>query len=356
MLVENFGPGALDRMGFTWERIQELNPTHDRRLGQGLRPGPLRRLQGLRERRAMRRRRGSTTGFWMARRRYRRAIGDSDTGLHLAIGILDRAVSAQRNRQGPEGPRAMQDGVLNLCRVKLRDQQRLDRTGCLEEYPQYPNGNVRRRGAARRQCGRRRAAGLGPEVQGLGDRSERLHLLHHPGPAGRTSARRSASRTGSTIPPTRRPKRACRSSRRSSSTIEEWPRPRPNSRPSIFSISTTFPAGRSVHEGIADDPSLRATGTVVEVDHPKRGKYLTVGSPIKLSDRPTEVKRSPLLGEHTDEVLAELGYSAAEIAQIKLSGCTEPPKKHAAERHIRPPIGALRRRWRVGVRGGSART
>jgi formyl-CoA transferase len=62
---------------------------------------------------------------------------------------------------------------------------------------------------------------------------------------------------------------------------------------------------------------LRATGTVVEVDHPTRGKYLSVGNPIKMSDSPTEVKRSPLLGEHTDEVLAELGYDAAAIAALR---------------------------------------
>ncbi|HWZ64726.1 MAG TPA: CoA transferase, partial [Steroidobacteraceae bacterium] len=64
-------------------------------------------------------------------------------------------------------------------------------------------------------------------------------------------------------------------------------------------------------------PSLRATGTVVEVDHPKRGKYLSVGNPIKLSDSPTEVKRSPLLGEHTEQVLNELGLSAQEIAALR---------------------------------------
>jgi formyl-CoA transferase len=70
-------------------------------------------------------------------------------------------------------------------------------------------------------------------------------------------------------------------------------------------------------EELANEPSLRKTGTVVEVDHPKRGKYLTVGNPIKMSDSPTEVKRSPLLGEHTDEVLAELGYAAAEVAALR---------------------------------------
>ena len=82
---------------------------------------------------------------------------------------------------------------------------------------------------------------------------------------------------------------------------------------------------------ISEDKSLWATGTIVEVDHPKRGKYLSVGNPIKLSDSPTEVMRSPLLGEHTDEVLAAvLGYSADEIASIKASGATEPPPKKAA--------------------------
>jgi formyl-CoA transferase len=70
-------------------------------------------------------------------------------------------------------------------------------------------------------------------------------------------------------------------------------------------------------EELMNEPSLRSTGTIVEVDHPKRGKYLTVGNPIKLSDSPTEVTRSPLLGEHTDEVLAELGYATADLAALR---------------------------------------
>jgi formyl-CoA transferase len=67
---------------------------------------------------------------------------------------------------------------------------------------------------------------------------------------------------------------------------------------------------------LANDPSLRASGTITEVDHKERGKYLTVGSPIKFSDLTPEITGSPLLGEHTDEVLASLGYSAGQIAEL----------------------------------------
>ena len=67
---------------------------------------------------------------------------------------------------------------------------------------------------------------------------------------------------------------------------------------------------------IAADPSLRASGTIAEVDHKERGKYLTVGSPIKFSDMKVEITGSPLLGEHTDEVLESLGYSSQQIAAL----------------------------------------
>ena len=72
---------------------------------------------------------------------------------------------------------------------------------------------------------------------------------------------------------------------------------------------------------IANEQALRETGTVVEVDHPKRGKFLTVGNPIKLSDSPTDVKASPLLGEHTDEILKTIvGWNDAEIAAARKEG------------------------------------
>jgi formyl-CoA transferase len=82
---------------------------------------------------------------------------------------------------------------------------------------------------------------------------------------------------------------------------------------------------------LAEEPSLRETGTIVEVDHPERGKYLTVGNPIKLSDSPTEVVRSPLLGEHTEEILRHvLRYDDKKLAEIKASGAIGGGKPQAA--------------------------
>ena len=72
---------------------------------------------------------------------------------------------------------------------------------------------------------------------------------------------------------------------------------------------------------LAEEPSLRETGTIVEVDHPERGAYLTVGNPIKLSDSPADVQRSPLLGEHTDEILKEVvGFDDDEIVAARDEG------------------------------------
>ena len=72
---------------------------------------------------------------------------------------------------------------------------------------------------------------------------------------------------------------------------------------------------------VAEDQGLRDTNTLVEVDHPERGKYLTVGNPIKLSDSPAKVERSPLLGEHTDEILKEFcQMSDDEIKAVREAG------------------------------------
>jgi formyl-CoA transferase len=114
-------------------------------------------------------------------------------------------------------------------------------------------------------------------------------------------------------------------------TIEQWTMTKTKFEVMEICNARDIPVGPILSmKEVAEEPSLRKTGTVVEVDHPRRGKYLTVGNPIKMSDSITEVKRAPLLGEHTDEILRqELGFSENEIAEIKASGAITAPEKSA---------------------------
>src|SRR5574343_1623261 len=140
VLVENFAPGALDRMGFTWERIQELNPRMIMASIKGFGPGPYADCKVYENVAQCAGGSASTTGDPDGMPMVTGAqIGDSGTGLHLALGIVTALYQRNTTGRGQRVLASMQDAVLNLCRVKLRDQQRLERTHQLREYPQYPD-------------------------------------------------------------------------------------------------------------------------------------------------------------------------------------------------------------------------
>src|SRR4030088_3678279 len=140
VLVENFAPGALDRMGLTWEHIHKLNPRMIVASVKGFGPGPYEDCKVYENVAQCAGGSASTTGFDDGPPLVTGAqIGDSGTGLHLALGIVAALYHRTMSGKGQRVHVAMQHGVLNLCRVKLRDQQRLAH-GPLKEYPQYPNG------------------------------------------------------------------------------------------------------------------------------------------------------------------------------------------------------------------------
>src|ERR1700731_2916525 len=141
VLVENFAPGVLDRIGFSWERIQELNPRMIVASVKGFGPGPYEDCKGYENVAQCAGGAASTTGFDDGPPLVAGAqIGDSGTGLHLALGIVCALYQRNATGRGQEVDVAMQNGVLNLCRVKLRDQQRLARHHVMKECPQYPSG------------------------------------------------------------------------------------------------------------------------------------------------------------------------------------------------------------------------
>lgn len=320
VLVENLAPNSLRRMGFTWEYIQELNPRiifgSVKGFSESSRYSDLKAYENVAQCAGGA---ASVTGFSDEPPTVvGSSCGDSNTGMHLAIGILAALVMRDRTGQGQKVSISMQDAVVNLCRSKLSDQLRLEKLGYLEEYPQY--GDKEFGEAVPRAGNALSAAGPGWMLRCKGweqdpnayiyliiqqqNWREITELIHRPMWA-------DDPEYGSTE--ARRPKLS-----EIFKMIED-----------VFSINKTkdeaiellrkygIPCApvKSMKE-IALDPELRDSGTIVEVEHKVRGKYLTVGCPVKFSGFIPTVKQSPLLGEHTKQVLDRLGYSPSEIAAL----------------------------------------
>ncbi|MFT6372282.1 MAG: formyl-CoA transferase [Gammaproteobacteria bacterium] len=323
VLVENFAPGALDRMGFSWERIQELNPKMIMASVKGFGPGPYEDCKVYENVAQCAGGSASTTGFRDGPPLVTGAqIGDSGTGLHLALGITAALLQRANTGRGQLVQAPMQDSVLNLCRVKLRDQQRLD-TGPLKEYSQY--GENVEFGDSTPRAGNDSGGGqpgrilkckgweidpnaytyfitqaaVWPKICDVVGKPEWKEDPDYATPPSRLSRLNEIF-----------------------DEIENWTMTKTKFEVMELCNPHDIPVGPILSmKEISEDVSLRKSGTIVEVDHPERGKYLTVGCPIKFSDSSVEVTRSPLLGEHTDEILSDvLGYDADEIAAIRASG------------------------------------
>ena len=319
VLVENFAPGALDRMGFTWERIQQLNPRMIVASIKGFGPGPYEDCKVYENVAQCAGGSASTTGFDDGPPLVAAAqIGDSGTGLHLALGIVAALYQRKSSGRGQKVLAAMQDGVLNLCRVKLRDQQRLARTGVMQEYPQYPHGKF---GSAVPRAANASGGGQpGSIVKCKGWQSDPNAYLYFiaQAPVWKQICAVIGKDNWITDPDYATPNARLPRLKEVFAAVEAWTLTKTKFEAMELLNKHDIPCGPILSmEELAAEPSLRATGTVVEVDHPTRGKYLTVGNPIKLSDSPSDVTRSPLLGEHTDQVLGELGYAAAEIVALR---------------------------------------
>ena len=323
VLVENFAPGALDRMGFGWETIQQLNPKMIMASVKGFGPGKFEDCKVYENVAQCAGGSASTTGFNDGVPLVTGAqIGDSGTGLHLALGICVALIQRQTTGKGQKILAPMQDGVLNLCRVKLRDQQRLDK-GPLTEYSQHGKGIPF--GDSTPRAGNDSGGGQpGRILKCKGwedDPNAYTYFITQaavwPKVCDLIGKPEWKEDPEFATPPARLPKLDL-----IFDTIEQWTMTKTKFEVMDECNPLDIPVGPILSmKELAEDEGLKKTGTIVEVDHPERGKYLSVGCPIKLSDSPVEVVRSPLLGEHTNEILIEvLGYTGDELNRIQESG------------------------------------
>lgn len=323
VLVENFAPGALDRMGFSWERIQEINPRIIMASIKGFGPGKYEDCKVYENVAQCAGGAASTTGFLDGPPLVTGAqIGDSGTGLHLALGIVTALFQREKSGRGQKVTAAMQDGVLNLARVKLRDQQRLD-AGPLKEYSQFGEGVPF--GEATPRAGNDSGGGQpGRILKCKGwetDPNAYTYFIIQAAVWEKVcdviGKPEWKTQEGYAKPPERLDKL-----NEIFETIEEWTKTKTK-----FEVMDTcnpfdIPVGPILSmKEITEDEGLYATGTMVKVPHPERGEYLSVGCPIKLSDSAVEVERSPLLGEHTREILEQvLGYEGDALEEVINSG------------------------------------
>ncbi|WP_328997994.1 formyl-CoA transferase [Kribbella sp. NBC_00709] len=316
ILVENFAPGAIDRMGFTWERLQELNPGLVFASIKGFGPG---RYENFKAYEVVAQAMGgamSTTGFEDGPPTATGAqIGDSGTGIHLVAGILAALFQRTHSGKGQRVTVAMQEAVLNLTRVKLRDQQRLTH-GPLREYPNDNfDSEVPRSG---------NASGGGQPGWALrcapGGPNDYIYVIVQP-PGWAPIADLIGKPELAEDPDWATPAARLDKLDKMFALIEQWTEQHTKFEVMDKLNALNVPCGpiMSTAELIADE-TLADLGAVVEVEHPQRGTFKTVGCPIKLSDSPVEVQTSPGLGEHNSVIYGSLGIDTAELEELKASG------------------------------------
>jgi formyl-CoA transferase len=320
IVVENFGPGVMDRLGYTWERIHEINPRVIYASLKGFGPGALQNAKAYENIAQATGGAMSTTGFEDGPPVVTGAqIGDSGNAVHLFGAIMTALYQRTNTGRGQRVQISMRAGILNLCRVKIRDQQRLQH-GPLKEYPNKQFGDfVPRSGNASGGGQPGWAVRCKPTTKH--GANAWIYVVIQPQiwePLMRKIGREDLLGNPDFDTPEARLERLPEVF----DIIEQWTMTRTKWEAFGELNSINVPCGPVLStKDLIEDEGLRAEGMIVDVEHPERGTYSTIGCPFTLSDSPVEVRRSPLLGEHNAEILQELlDFPEEELERLSAAG------------------------------------
>ena len=331
VIMENFGPGVLERFGYSWEKIHEINPSIIYATIKGFgSSGPYSDYKAYEPIAQAMGGSMSTTGFPENPPTITGAqIGDTGTGLHLAIGIC--AALYHRTHNGGKGQQveaAMQESVMNLCRVKFRDQGRLmGGKGALPEYSRPTLGLTAVPRAGNDSGGGQLGNCIPCKPFGANDYCY-LVVQEANWPIVARAIGDESLVTDERF--------ATLAERRKNQTelwkmIADVAKNYTKTEFTAFCNEKNIPCGPVLStEELMKDPHVLHREMIVKVEGHPQGDYYTVGMPVKLSDGNVDkITPAPMLGEHTEEVLRDVcGMSDAKIAELREGGAFSlPPKK-----------------------------
>lgn len=328
MFIENLHPGAADELGFSWEEVHKLNPRCIYGTIKGFNANspyvnvkcfePVAQCAGGA---------ASTTGWWSGPddvpTQSAAALGDSNSGMHLLIGLLAALCQRDKTGEGCYVYQSMQNAVLNLCRIKFRDQLILEHTGVLTQYVQYPEdkfGDTVPRGGNIEGGG---VLGWCYKCKGWeNDPNAFVYvILQREEKEFAEACKGLGLEKWITDPKFNTPDARDKVKQEIYAEIEKFTITRTKFEVVEQLSKFGVPCGpvMSMHE-IENNQPLRENGTIVKVDQIERGSYLTIGCPMKFSSFTPDIKGAPLLGEQTDEILASLGYTVQQIIELREKG------------------------------------
>jgi formyl-CoA transferase len=323
VFIENLHPGAAEALGFGWNDVHAMNPRCIYGTIKGFNEdSPFAHVKAFEPVAQSAGGAASTTGWWSGPdnvpTQSGAALGDSNTGMHLLIGILAALLQRSHTGEGCYVQQSMQDAVINLCRVKLRDQLMLENMGTLKQYPQSPNvGDVVPRGG---NIEGGQVVGWCYKCKGWEtDPNAYVYIvLQNEAKAFALAAEALGKPEWITDPKFSTPEARNENKQAVYAGVEEFTITRDKIECVNILSKAGVPCGPVLNwKEIKADESLYKCGTLVKMTAPQRGEYVTIGCPPKFSNFAPDYRPAPALGENTDEILTSLGYTADQIAKMK---------------------------------------
>ncbi|MBD5190220.1 MAG: formyl-CoA transferase [Bacteroidales bacterium] len=338
IFVENLHPGAMDKLGFSWEEVHKLNPKCIYGTIKGFpvssKYANLKAYEPIAQVTAAA---ASTTGWFEGPdnipTQSGAALGDSNTGMHLLIGLLAALCQREKTGEGVYVYQSMHNACLNLCRIKTRDQLTLDKIGYLTQFPQYPNGKF---GDCVPRGGNIEGGGVlgwtykckpAGDMDSAVDANNYVYVILQ---RGAKDFELFCQATGFTDwltnPDFNTADARDRHKQEIYKRIGEWCADKTKFEVTEILGKAGVPVGPVLStKEIMSDESLYDGNTLVKINQGGEiGEFVTVGCPFTMSNYQPTYGPAPALGQNTEEVLASLGYTQEQMAEFAKNGTTKP--------------------------------